>query len=80
MVLCSALECRKVIVSKQRAKRQKLLECDRWVLTRSPETQMVVFCDLVGVGIGPLSKKIAVNSFSRTSSLIMKAIERNSLQ
>ena len=37
-----------------------MLGCDHWALAGSPEPQMVVFCDFIGVGIGPLPKKLAV--------------------
>ena len=38
---------------------QNMLGCDHWALAGSPEPQMVVFCDFIGVGIGPLPKKLA---------------------
>ena len=34
--------------------------CKNWVLSGSPEPTIVGFWDLVGVGIGPVSKKMAV--------------------
>ena len=37
--------------------RQNHLGCDHWALFRSPELTMFGFRDLVGVGIGPFSKK-----------------------
>ena len=43
---------------------QNLLGCDNWVLSGSPEPAMVGFCDLIRVGIGPVSKKLAVKSCS----------------
>ena len=39
---------------------ENLLGCDNGVLSGSPELTMVWFHDLVGVGIGPVSKKLAV--------------------
>ena len=39
---------------------RNLLVSDNWVLPGSPEPTMVGFCNLVGVGIGPVSKKLAV--------------------
>ena len=36
--------------------------CDNWVLSGSPEPTMVGFRDLVGVGISPVSKKLAVKN------------------
>jgi hypothetical protein len=44
--------------------RHNLLGCDHWALSRSPEPTMVGFQDLVGVGIGPFSKKLAVRTFA----------------
>ena len=40
---------------------QNLLGCDNWVLSGSPEPTMVGFRNLIRVGIGPVSKKLAVN-------------------
>ena len=37
---------------------QNLLGCDNWVLPGSPKLKMVGFRDLVGVDIGPVSKKL----------------------
>ena len=39
---------------------QNLLGCENLALSRSLETTMIGFCDLVGVGIGPFSKQLAV--------------------
>jgi hypothetical protein len=47
---------------------QNLLGCNDWALFGSPELTMVGFCNLVGVGIGPLSKKLAVKYVIKGSS------------
>ena len=39
---------------------RNLLGCDHWVLAGTPRPKIVGFCDLVGVAIAPLSKKLAV--------------------
>ena len=59
LVLCSGLKWKFAIVAKQRAPIAKpaRLGCDHWALSGSLEPTMVGFRDLVGVGIGPFSKK-----------------------
>ena len=46
--------------AKQRVPTVKMLGCDHWGLVGYPESKMVRFSNLVGVVIGPLSKKLAV--------------------
>jgi hypothetical protein len=52
----SAPKWRVAIVAKRREPMAKT--------ARSPEPTMVGFCDLVGVGTGPVSKKLAVKETS----------------
>ena len=49
-----------VIVANEELKCRNLLGCDHWSLSGSREPTMVGFRNLVGVGIGPNSKKLAV--------------------
>ena len=58
-----------------------MLGCDHWGPVGSPESKMVRFSNLVGVVIGPLSKKLAVKRINEISFLlgnndIVKALER----
>ena len=56
LVLCSVLR-----LSPNKGRQwQNLLGCDNWVLARTPRPIMVGFCDLVGVAIAPVSKKLTV--------------------
>ena len=42
---------------------QNLLGRGHWVLAGTPRPKIVGFCDLVGVAIAPVSKKLAVKYF-----------------
>ena len=53
---------------------RNLQGCDNWVLSGSPEPTMVGFCDLVGVGIGSVSKKRKKTS-AREFGLFIKKID-----
>ena len=60
---------------------QNLLGCDHWALSGSPEPTMIGFCDLVGVGIGPVPKKLAdkwsTNLYEFRASTIIAFQQRN---
>ena len=58
---------------------QNLLGCENWVLSKSPELTMVGFRDLVGVGFGSVSKKLAVKYLTVISILSTRELS-NSLQ
>ena len=63
LVLFSVLKWRVVIVAKKGLQWQNLLRCDNWLVAGTSEPNMVGFCDLIEVGIGPLSKKMAIKDF-----------------
>ena len=46
--------------------------CDNGILSGSSEPTMVWFHDLVGVGIGPVSKKLAVKISASTAGDVTK--------
>ena len=51
---------------------RNLLVCDNWELSGFPEPTMVGFSYLVGVGIGPVSNKLAIKRQNRNAASFLQ--------
>ena len=73
MLLNGGSHCRQT----KGANGKSLLGRDHWVLARTPRPKMVGFCDLAGVAIAPVSKKLAVKSMGDHRKIVKKQLERS---